>query len=208
MLLLQGLVYRCTCSDFLHSFNRSKAVPKSHAFISGSNKNECSTSILSGRSVSSCPTPNLSSAPMPAALAVALLPVQLPVLLPVKEGFLLLFPYHYLITYPITVFLIITKGQQPSLSLPPPQAAAELCPILSFPPVLLQSWVHTLAPVPLAFCLSLDFSLGLVVFGSPCCSHTKFSSSPLARICVHTVYRHLLTLLRGKTEKPHCAGRH
>lgn len=160
MLLLQGSVYRCTCNDSLHSFSRSKAMPKSHAVISRSHKNERSTPIPSGCSVSSSPTPNLSSAPIPAALAVALLPVLLPVLLSVKEGFLPLFPYYYLITDPITVFLIITKGHHPSLSLPPAQATAELCPVLSFSPALLQCWVHILAPVPLAFCVSLDFSLG------------------------------------------------
>lgn len=143
--------------------------------------------------MSSSPTPTLSSAPMPASLDIDLLPVLLLVLLSDKEGFLPLLPYYYLITDPITAFLIITKGQQPPLSLPPPQAMAELCPILSFPPALLQSWVHILAVVPLAFCLSLDFSLAWVVFGSPCYSHTKFSSSPLARICVRIVHRLLST---------------
>lgn len=97
--------------------------------------------------VLSSPTPKLSSAPRPAALGIAVLSVLLSVLL-CQGGFPALFPILFILSHYRSHYSVPNHYQGPTTISSPPTSTAELCPILSFPPVSLQSWVNILLQFP------------------------------------------------------------
>lgn len=125
------------------------------------------------------------SASMLAALSIALLLMLLPVL--TRRGF-------FILSHCRSHYSVPNHYQGPTTISIPHTSTSELCLILSFLRASFQSWINILAPVlwpsaPPLTSVWARWSLGL------CYSHTKLSSSSLARICVHTVHRFLLTLL-------------